>query len=166
MNVCVGACACGICVIWLYGCKCLYASSENNPVLNFSIAVSGRFERAMGQEASVCCGWSHHKCCSVIGVIPSGGGDWTSRQADWPHYPILIKYVSHGNIQTHVSYTLQYTTGLTCVLFYCLCAVCMSLVKFKLPSTPNSVHPSRPPSVTLPVKSMGFPLHEVISHDT
>ena len=90
-----------------------------------------------------------------------------------PHYP--SKYVSHGNTQTHVSYTLQYTTGFTCALFYCLCAVCTSLVKVKLPSIPNSVHPFRPSLLfpsgkigkdTLSVKSKGFPLHEVISHET
>ena len=82
MRVC--ACVCGICVICLYVCKCLYASSLS--ILNFSIAVSGisgscclmqdaLSEQCMGQETSVCCGCSHRKCCSIIGAVPSGGGD-------------------------------------------------------------------------------------------
>ena len=96
MRVCV--CVCGIRVICLYVCKCLYASSENNSILNFGIAVSGHLVWAVGQESSVCCGWSHSNWCLIIRVIPSGGGDWTSTslsiQVGIPHKHMLATHYS------------------------------------------------------------------------
>ena len=47
----------------------------------------------MGQVARVCYGWSHRKCCSIIRIIPLGGGDWTGRHTS-PIYDIFAAPVS------------------------------------------------------------------------
>ena len=107
-----------------------YVQYAHEISMNFRIAVSGCFEWAVEQEDSVMLWVEPQKCCLVVRVIPlRGGWDWTSTSLfnQAPHYP--IKYIYHGNTQTHVhAHCSQYRLHMcTHTLFYCWCAVYMSL---------------------------------------
>ena len=94
MRVC--ACVCGICVICLYVCKCLYASSLS--ILNFSIAVSGisgscclmqdALSEQWGKKPVYVVGAATGSAVRSLGLSPLGE---EIEQA--PHYSIKYIYI-------------------------------------------------------------------------
>ena len=126
-----------------------------------------------GKKPALCCGWSHSKCSSVVEVIPTGGGDQTSISSSnqvcipWKHIFICIVYSTH---HTHYAQYMHRLHTCTRALFNCLCPACITWSKGH---SPPPDHPllfpcERSGKVTLPVKlkSLGFPLQEVICFET